>query len=47
MKLLPPVAVFIVAHLLVIGGAIVLASQSELREVLPANTSATVAGGRP
>lgn len=47
MKLLPPLAVFIVAHLLVIGGAIVVASQSELGEVLLANTSATVAGGRP
>jgi hypothetical protein len=42
MKLLPPLVVFILAHLLVIGGAIVVASQSELREVLLA-----VAGGRP
>jgi hypothetical protein len=46
MKLLPPIAVFILAHLLVIGGAIVVASQSEL-SVLLANTGGTVAGGRP
>jgi hypothetical protein len=44
MKLLPPVAVFIVAHLLVIGGAIVVASQSEL-SVLLTNTGDTFAGG--
>jgi hypothetical protein len=46
MKLLPPMAVFIVAHLLVIGGAIVVASQSEL-SVLLTNTGDTFAGGRP
>jgi hypothetical protein len=46
MKLLPPIAVFILAHLLIIGGAIVVASQSEL-SVLLANTGGTVAGGRP
>jgi hypothetical protein len=46
MKLLPPMAVFILAHLLVIGGAIMVASQSE-RSVLLANTGGTIAGGRP
>jgi hypothetical protein len=39
-------AVFILAHLLVIGGAIMVASQSE-RSVLRANTGGTIAGGRP